>query len=100
MTTPTDPGDTGALRELLLQSLADYLAVSLTPGEPLRNAAAHRAMIAALDRVMTTPNIPDDCVVVRRDDLRHAVAAFDAIGTGPDDHEAYLRLRAAIGDEG
>ena len=42
-------------RETFLQALADYLTVSLTPGDPGHNAAAHTAMIAALDRVLTLP---------------------------------------------
>lgn len=42
-------------REAFLQALAGYLTVSLTPGEPGRNATAHEAMIVALDRVLTLP---------------------------------------------
>ncbi len=90
------------LFEIFAASRIDAATTDI-PGGPLaffeQAEAAKHQIITLLTGSEGGRESGEEYIVVRAGDLRWAVSAMDAIGTGPDDHDSYLRLRAKLKEQ-
>lgn len=92
MTTPIDPGDTGALADVVIS-----VVLRDKPDKATLNGNLYGHIAAAVARAVCPP----DYVVVRRDDLETALYGSQYWGEElrqDGEQEALDRLRALIGD--
>lgn len=104
MTDTPQPVPPGAIERLAKIAYDNFTTLPGTIGDPASweetaKWPSERIPWKASAEAVALAVCPPGHTVVRTDDLLRAVSAMDAIGTGPDDHDAYLRLRAKLKEQ-